>query len=70
MADRSGGSFFHTRFSSAVRATSGAGSGVWAAAGSVVAAGGSVESPQAASQRHKPQVKTASTAVDFMGARL
>ena len=70
MADRSGGSFFHTCFSSPVSATSGAGSGVRAAAGAVGVGGRSVESPQAADPRHNPQVKAASTAADFIGARL
>jgi hypothetical protein len=70
MADRSGGSSFHTCCSSAVSATSGAGSGVRAAAGFVVEEDRSVEPPQAAVARHRPQVKAASTAADLMGARL
>ena len=53
MADRSGGSFVHTCFSSAVSATSGAGSGVRAAAGSALG-GRSDESPQAAKPEAQP----------------
>ena len=64
MADRSGGSLAHTCFSSEVRATSGAGSGVREEIS--VDPGRSVELPQAASPRHEPQSKAASTAADAL----
>ena len=64
MADRSGGSLAQTRFSSELRATSGAGSGVRAEVS--VDPDRSVELPQAASPRQEPQSKAASAAADAL----
>ena len=70
IADRSGGSSFHTRFSSEVSATSGAGIGVRPITGSPDSEDRFDELPQPANPRHSPQIKAASIAADLHGARL